>query len=501
MPPRQEQHDSFEHQSSNERTPLLRDGRSEDHADEEHDDGDSRKLLKFEDGDEENPRQWPKRRKMINVFVIAMMSILSPLASSAFTPGIRQIAEDLNTSTGSVIGSTTGYVIGLGIGPLFLAPCSETVGRRKVYLICFGIFGLLQIPTALSPNAATFIAVRTVAGLFGAVGIANGGGTISDMFDPSERAGVYGWYLLGPLLGPTIGPVFGGITVTRLGWRWIFWIITIVALTLTTAGFFFLRESYAPILLQKRKHDLEQEDGSTKYKVEGLDESPFLTKLRGSLWRPARIFAQPIVITMSMYQALIFATTYSIYTNFQPIYEDLYGFNTEQVGLLYLGPGVGLLTAVRFLVPRIDTVYKRLTEKHGGKSKPEYRLPLANIGSVLIPASLFWFAWAVETRVHWAVSIAATFFYGVGQVMILNASQNYYIDSFEKYAASAIAAGAVFRSIVGGIVPLFTPTLMDAVGYGWGISVFAFMSVALAPAPILFYVFGQRIRERFAIEL
>ena len=33
------------------------------------------------------------------------------------------------------------------------------------------------------------------------VGIANGGGTISDMFVPEERAGIFGWYLLGPLLG------------------------------------------------------------------------------------------------------------------------------------------------------------------------------------------------------------------------------------------------------------------------------------------------------------
>ena len=33
------------------------------------------------------------------------------------------------------------------------------------------------------------------------MGLANGGGTLSDMYDPSERAGIFGWYLLGPLLG------------------------------------------------------------------------------------------------------------------------------------------------------------------------------------------------------------------------------------------------------------------------------------------------------------
>ena len=85
--------------------------------------------------------------------------------------------------------------------------------------------------------------------------------------------------------------------------------------------------------------------------------------------------------------------------------------------------------------------------------------------------------------------------------MILNTVQNYYIDSFEKYAASAIAAGAVFRSLVGGVVPLLAPGLFEKLGYGWGISVFAFVSVVLAPAPVLFFIFGPRIRERFHVEL
>ena len=122
-----------------------------------------------------------------------------------FVPGIAQIAEDLHCSTTAVIGTTTGYVVMLGIGPLILAPLSETFGRRKLYLSCFSIFALLQIPAALAPNIAFLITVRSVAGFFGSVGIANGGGTISDMFLPRERAGVFGWYLMGPLMGPTLG--------------------------------------------------------------------------------------------------------------------------------------------------------------------------------------------------------------------------------------------------------------------------------------------------------
>ena len=316
-------------------------------------------------------------------------------------------------------------------------------------------------------------------------------------------SGVFGWYLLGPLLGPTLGPLFGGLVVQYLGWRWVFWILTIVCSFNTVIGFLFLKESYAPAILEARKESyLRTSDSNAKYRLAGQDDRPFRTKLAHSMMRPLRIlFTQPIVLTMAIYQAILFGTTYSLYTNFQSIYSSLYNFNTTQVGLTYLGPGGGFFLAVWFLVPKIDTVYNNLTAKNHGKAKPEFRLPLANIGAVLIPLSLFWFAWTVEYRVHWFVPLLSTVFFGFGQITILNTLQNYYIDSFSKYAASAIAAGAVFRSIVGGLVPLGAPALFEKVGYGWGVSVFAFLSLALSPAPLLFYRFGEGVRERFAIEL
>lgn len=299
-----------------------------------------------------------------------------------------------------------------GIGPLIIAPLSETFGRRLMYLICFGLFALLQIPSALSPNIETLIAMRTLSGFFGSVGIANGGGSLSDMFEPSERAGVFGWYLLGPLMGPTLGPLFGGIIVQRLDWRWIFWVLTIFCTLVTVMAFFFLKETYAPVLLARRKAELEKEENTpNKYRFEGEDYRPLYIKLRYSLTRPLRILVQPIVLTMSTYQAILFATTYSIYTNMQPIYQGEYGFNTEQVGLLYLGPGLGFLFCVWFIVPRIDTVYNKLTARNDGKGRPEYRLPLANIGAVFVPISLFWFAWTVDAHAAWWVSIMSTFFY------------------------------------------------------------------------------------------
>ena len=417
-----------------------------------------------------------------------------------FTPGINQIADDLNSTPNAVVGATTGFVVFLGLGPLILAPLSETFGRRRLYLVCFTIFALLQIPTALSPNVATLICVRTISGFFGSIGIANGGGTISDMFEPQERAGVFGWYLLGPLLGPTLGPLFGGLIVQSLSWRWVFWVLTIVCMVNTIMGFLFLKESYAPVILAARKQDYERNKAG-HFRLPNEDDRPFSTKILSSMQRPLRILFTPMVFTMATYQAILFGTSYTLFTNFEDIWQNGYGFDSTQVGLMYLGPGLGFFIAAWFVVPRIDTVFNLLTKRNHGEAKPEFRLPLANIGAILIPIALFWFAWTVEFHVHWFPTILSTVFFGVGQILIFNTVQNYYIDAFAKYAASAIAAGAVFRSIVGGLLPLAAPSVFKSLGYGWGISIFGFLSLALAPSPILFYYFGERLRKWYPVEL
>lgn len=107
----------------------------------------------------------------------------------------------------------------------------------------------------------------------------------------------------------------------------------------------------------------------------------------------------------------------------------------------------------------------------------------------------------MQSRQHWFVSVASTFFFGVGQMMIVMCAQNYCIDAFERYAASAVAAGAVLRSVCGGLVPLFTPSLFKSLGYDWGMSVFALVSLVLAPAPVLIYRYGEHVRRRFPVNL
>lgn len=482
---------------NDERQPLLE---REEYRDENSTSQRRSQKVEFDDKDSANPREWPLSKKYTVVALITLTAFFLPMASSIFAPASNPIAEEFGVSRQIALLNQTGFVCMLGVGPLFLAPMSETFGRRMIYLICLAVFTVLQIPCALAPNVATFVVFRTLSGLFGSVGVGNGGGSIADMFEAHERAKVLGVYMIAPLLAPSLGPALGGAMVDRMSWRSLAWLMFILAALTTIVSYFFMYETRAITILQERKAELEKKDSKTEYYVEGVNNESIPAKIAGNGTRAVKILGtQPIVLIMSIYQALIFSTMYSLYASYNTIWtQPPYEFSKSQVGLAYLAPAFGFaITAFTIVVPFIDRIYDRLSEKHDDQGQPEYRLPLANIGAVFLPIALFGFGWTVEKGYHWAVPLIFMVFFGASQASIFNSVQTYYTEAYESNAASALAAGSFLRSMVGGIVPLFVSKLFEKLGYGWGMSVFGFIATALMPAPLVFYWIGRRLREQY----
>jgi hypothetical protein len=73
--------------------------------------------------------------------------------------------------------------------------------------------------------------------------------------------------------------------------------------------------------------------------------------------------------------------------------------------------------------------------------------------------------------------------------------------AYTKYAASAIAASSVLRSIAGGLVPLAGIPLYNRLGLGWGNSLLGIISLVLGGLPLLFCRYGESWRRRFAVNL
>lgn len=443
-----------------ERRPLLQSNGTASDQSIQHD---QERTVEFGEEDRDDPHQWPLFWKYLQTFQIFMVAFALPMGGAIFAPAMDDIADSFACSKQTVLFGQVGFVVMLGIAPLFHAPMSETFGRRPIYLINMAMFTLFQIASALSPNIASFVVFRTFSGVFGSVGVANGGGTVSDMFGTRERAQVLGVYLIAPLIAPPIGPLIGGLIVGSMHWRMIFWFSAILAGVITIGCYFFLYETRGSKILQQRKANLEKENPATKWRVEGVSNQSILGKIAGNSTRAVRILVtQPIVLTMSFYQALIFSSMYTLYSQYSTIWSaPPYNFTKAQVGLAYLFPAVGFVFTSIFIVLFIDRLYNWLATRNNDEGQPEYRLPMANVGAVLLPISLFWFGWAVEKELNWPIPLAATMFFGASQVSIFNTVQTYYIDAYTANAASALAAGAFLRSIIGGIVPIFVGTMFD----------------------------------------
>jgi hypothetical protein len=75
-------------------------------------------------------------------------------------------------------------------------------------------------------------------------------------------------------------------------------------------------------------------------------------------------------------------------------------------------------------------------------------------------------------------------------------TQAYLVDAFTIYAASALAATTVTRSVMAAVLPLAAPKMYKALGIGWGNSLLAFLALACIPIPWLLLVNGESMRKR-----
>ena len=81
-------------------------------------------------------------------------------------------------------------------------------------------------------------------------------------------------------------------------------------------------------------------------------------------------------------------------------------------------------------------------------------------------------------------------------VAVFQTIQNYLIDMNNRFAASSVAAAAVFRSFFGFAFPLFATPMYDKLNYGWGNTMCAFIALALGlPFPVFCLMYGERLRN------
>ncbi|RMZ81427.1 hypothetical protein DV738_g2319, partial [Chaetothyriales sp. CBS 135597] len=459
--------------------------------------------------DPDNPLNWSLGWKAYTMVMVSLQAISSTFGSSIISPGTREIAQEFNVSTTAAILSLSLYVLGLALGPVISAPCSETFGRKSVYLFLFPPSLLFTLGAGLTHSFAGLLICRLLAATLCSGCLAVGAGSMSDIWLPKHRAAAGAVYMLVPFLGPAMGPSVGGYVALYKGWRWTQWCILFLG-TFTYIVALPQRETYKKIILQQRAKKFNLPPPPNTIPA-GWERMKFF--LTVSLFRPINmILTEPIVSFLSIYTAFNFSVLFCFFAAFPVVYQSpypdiqIYHFNTGEAGLIFLGLGIGNLisTAISIWLDRI-TYQRKFTKIHsnggaaaaGSTLPPEERLINAKIGSFLLPISLFWFGWTARPNIHWIVPTLATVPFAIGNLLVFTSTMLYLMDTYGPMGgASAAAANGILRYVAGAVFPLFTVQMYRAMGVGWATSLLAFITVALLPIPWILAVYGPKIRGR-----
>ncbi|KAL4905968.1 hypothetical protein BDW74DRAFT_14783 [Aspergillus multicolor] len=445
--------------------------------------------------DLEDPKNWPNNLKWQNTCTVSLFVFISPVSSSMIAPAMQKLGSDLGMHTDiEIYLSMAIFILAYTIGPMFFGPASELYGRVRLLQVSNVWYLAWNLGCGFAKTKAQLFAFRFLAGIGGSAPLAIGGGAIGDMWSAEERGKAMGVYTLGPLFGPAIGPIAGGFIAQYSTWRWVFWSTSGAAIVVQLAGLIWLRECHPATLLRKRRDRLIKETRNNDLHVEEKAEA-LIYKLLHAFERPVLLFiTQPIVTCMALYMAYLFGVTYLMLATFPDIWTEVYNEPLGISSLNYTSIALGSIAGLFLNLKVVDSVYITLKTRNNNIGKPEFRMPALLVGSMISTIGLFWYGWSIGTT-HWIMPNIGAAIFAAGTISCLQGMQTYIVDSYQTYAASAMAACAILRSLAGFGFPLFAPYMYNTLGYGWGTSVLAFVTMAIGwTAPFGFWRFGPTLR-------
>ncbi|KAJ5511749.1 Major facilitator superfamily domain general substrate transporter [Penicillium expansum] len=456
--------------------------------------------------DPKNGFNLPPSVKWTIVLICAFSTLACSLSSTVFAGAIIQIEDFFHVKDEIAILSVSLYVLGFALGPVLWGPLSEIYGRQSIYLVTMGASVLFEgVATASKPDqVAALIVLRFLVGSFSSAAISNSPGVVADIFAPAERGLAVMVYSMFPFLGPTLGPVCGNFLAAGAGWRWVNVLCTVFFALMFVLGLVFMPETYAPYILRRRATIMSKETGKiyvSKLDI-GLPPKTLSITLSTAITRPLVMAVwEPISTAMAMYAAIIYGILYLIFAAFPIIFISERHWSQGVSGLSYIGIMIGQILAVPFYIV-LEVKYRKNIARPGVVPTPEMRLEPAFYGAVMLPVSLFWFAWTSFTSIHWAVGLVGTIFFGLGNVLVFISMTNYLIDTYSLFAATAAATNAMARALFGFAFPLFTTYMYNNLGTQWASSIPAFLSLAFMPLPFIFHRVGPKLRanSKFANE-
>ncbi len=191
-------------------------------------------------------------RKKINqkvavsvVFVAAMfMTIMDITIVNVALPSIgRQFHE----STASLDSVVIGFLVSLAVFIPAAGWLGDRFGMKRVLLIAIFIFTVCSALCGTAGSLSQLVVYRVAQGVGGGMLTPVGMAMLFRAFPPAERVRAASILTVPTAVAPAVGPVLGGLLVTSLSWRWVFFVNVPFGVLAIVFGLLFLDEQREPV--------------------------------------------------------------------------------------------------------------------------------------------------------------------------------------------------------------------------------------------------------------
>ncbi|BDT67536.1 gentisate transporter [Comamonadaceae bacterium OS-1] len=334
-------------------------------------------------------------------------------------------ASQIGLVTPSIAGALGSYaLVGVLVGALLAGSVGDTIGRRKVMLFAYAWFSIGMGLTALTTSATLFGLLRFATGLGVGALVATTGALIAEYAPKGKKnlfiAIVYSGIPLGSLLAAGLAMVL----LPLIGWRGMFWIGALPAVTLLPLAYFKMPESVAWLASRGR-----------------LDEARALS-LHTGVALPAD---EPVVLAQ---------TAATEKTGFAGLFGSHYLFPTLILGLM---SATGLL-----LVYSLNTWLPELMLRAGFNAKGSLSFLLVLNGGAVVGALL---GSGVADRFGPKLVVAACFAIGAAAIALLTLD----LPLAVRLAAIAVVGMGTSgtQTLIYGFVANYYRTTVRGAGVAW----------------------------------
>ncbi|MBV8621408.1 MAG: multidrug effflux MFS transporter [Curvibacter sp.] len=161
--------------------------------------------------------------------VLGLLSAIGPFAIDMYLPALPSIGQGLAASTNQVQASLMAFFLALGIGQIVYGPVSDMLGRKKPLYFGLALFGLGSVGCALAPDIHSLVILRFVQGLGACAGMVVPRAVVRDLHTGHDAARLMSLLMLVFSVSPILAPLTGSLIIEQVGWRGVFWAVTLAA--------------------------------------------------------------------------------------------------------------------------------------------------------------------------------------------------------------------------------------------------------------------------------